>query len=124
MVEYHGLGRASCCPSFPAAAAAYQRHVGRTDERRQVGDSGQDPGASAVRSSPFAERLSWQSDGGNINVRQAAHLAYALHNEALAVVEDRAFDPAAAVRRLKAVDAMLGSEFAATFGALLDPGVD
>jgi hypothetical protein len=60
----------------------------------------------------------------DINVRQAAHLAYALHNEALAVVEDRPFDPIAAVRQLTAVDAMLGSEFTAIFGALLEPGVD
>ena len=56
----------------------------------------------------------------DIKVRQAAHLAYALHNEALAVVEDRGFDPIAAVQRLKAVDVMLGSEFSAIFGALLD----
>ena len=60
----------------------------------------------------------------DINVRQAAHLAYALHNEALAVVEDRGFDPVAAVQRLKAVDVMLGSEFSAIFGALLDRGVE
>jgi hypothetical protein len=57
---------------------------------------------------------------GDINVRQAAHLAYAFHNEALAVAERPAFDPFAAVRRLKAVDAMLSSEFSEIFGALLD----
>lgn len=48
---------------------------------------------------------------GDMSVRQAAHLAYALHNEALALVEGGSFDPTTVIRRLEAVDAMLSSEF-------------
>ncbi|MDF3071570.1 MAG: hypothetical protein K0R38_7171 [Polyangiaceae bacterium] len=57
----------------------------------------------------------------DISVRQAAHLAYALHNEALAVVEGGSFDAEAVARRLAAVDAMLGSEFTQLFNQVLTP---
>ncbi len=36
-------------------------------------------------------------------VRRAAHLAYALHNEALAVIEGRTFDGAKAMDKIRAV---------------------
>ncbi len=52
---------------------------------------------------------------GDPAVREAAHLAYALHNEALAVLEGRHFDPAEAIARVGAVDAMLGSKLAPNF---------
>jgi hypothetical protein len=60
----------------------------------------------------------------DINVRQAAHLAYALHNDALALVEGRHFDLEEATRRLRAVDAVFGSAFSDRFLALLgqNPG--
>lgn len=53
--------------------------------------------------------LGSQNDG-DIGVRQAAHLAYALHNEALALVEGGTFDPESVNRRLAAVDEMLFSQ--------------
>lgn len=59
---------------------------------------------------------------GDISVRQAAHLAYALHNEALAMLEGGSFDAEAATRRLTTVDEMLGSEFAPLFARILNHG--
>lgn len=37
-------------------------------------------------------------------IRLAAHIAYALHNEALAIAEGRSFDMNAALRRVAAID--------------------
>lgn len=62
-------------------------------------------------------------NGGDIGVRQAAHLAYALHNEALALVEGGTFDAEAVNRRLAAVDEMLGSQFTQLFSQVLNPPV-
>ncbi|MFO3707146.1 hypothetical protein ACI6Q5_19735 [Xanthomonas codiaei] len=45
------------------------------------------------------------------SVRAAAHLAYALHNDAEAVLQGRSFDPESEVTRLGAVDRMLGTRF-------------
>ena len=55
---------------------------------------------------------------GDASVREAAHLAYALHNEALALAEGRAFDLECAREKLRAVDAMLGCDLV---GRLKDP---
>ena len=41
---------------------------------------------------------------GNREVNIAAHLAYALHNEALAVLEGKSFDAAEALSKIQAVD--------------------
>ena len=41
-------------------------------------------------------------------VRVAAHLAYALHNEALAVLEGRSFDPSRAIEAIRRVDTEFG----------------
>jgi hypothetical protein len=60
---------------------------------------------------------------GDIGVRQAAHLAYALHNEALALVEGGTFDAEAVNLRLAAVDEMLGSQFTQLFSQVLNPPV-
>jgi hypothetical protein len=43
-------------------------------------------------------------------VRVAAHLAYALHNDALAVLEGKPFQVDAALARIKAVDRIVGKE--------------
>lgn len=48
-----------------------------------------------------------------MEVRIAAHLAYALHNEALAITEGRGFDIAAALRRVSAIDNILQVDEAA-----------
>ncbi|WP_229489157.1 hypothetical protein [Pseudoduganella namucuonensis] len=42
-----------------------------------------------------------------LDVRVAAHLAYALHNEALALVEGKGFDVNAALRKVAAIDNIL-----------------
>lgn len=42
-----------------------------------------------------------------MEVRMAAHLAYALHNEALAITENRSFDIHAALRKVSAIDNIL-----------------
>lgn len=52
---------------------------------------------------------------GDIAVRKAAHLAYALHNDALAVIEGKTFDPRAAIERVCVVDRMFGDNFAERF---------
>lgn len=49
---------------------------------------------------------------GEPPVRAAAHLAYALHNEALAVMEGRSFDAQKAEAAIARVDEMLGESFA------------
>ena len=49
------------------------------------------------------------------STRAAAHLAYSLHNEALAVLEGRDFDANAAVQAIAKVDAMFGENFAQRF---------
>lgn len=43
--------------------------------------------------------------------RAAAHLAYALHNHAIAVLEGRSFDPADAVAAIAHVDGLFGENF-------------
>jgi len=44
----------------------------------------------------------------DMSVRVAAHIAHALHNEALAVCEGKTFDLASAASKIKAVDGLLG----------------
>ncbi len=46
----------------------------------------------------------------DVNVRAAAHLAYALHNDALAVLDGGSFDTTEAARRVQAIDSILGTE--------------
>ena len=48
---------------------------------------------------------------GEPATRAAAHLAYALHNQALAVLEDKPFDTAEAVEAIAKVDKMFGENF-------------
>ena len=58
---------------------------------------------------------------GDPVVRRAAHLAYALHNEALAVTEGRSFSIEDALQKLAAVDAMFGESYVERFRAGLEP---
>ena len=44
-------------------------------------------------------------------VKAAAHLAYALHNQAEAILQGRTFDPQQAIESLNAVDRMLAKNF-------------
>ncbi len=54
------------------------------------------------------------------NLRLAAHLAYALHNEALAVMEsDGKFDIDATRERIRVAESIVGSKFADNGGHLL-----
>jgi hypothetical protein len=52
---------------------------------------------------------------GDPAVRRAAHLAYALHNEALAVLEGGTFDCSEAVKKISALDAMFQESFTSRF---------
>jgi hypothetical protein len=54
-------------------------------------------------------------NAGDPCVRRAAHLAYALHNEALAVIDGGTFDASRAVDKVRAVDRMFDESFAARF---------
>jgi hypothetical protein len=54
---------------------------------------------------------------GETVVREAAHLAYASHNEALAILENRSFDPADAIKKIEAVDRMFHETFAEHFAS-------
>ncbi|WP_440977211.1 hypothetical protein [Pseudoxanthomonas winnipegensis] len=58
----------------------------------------------------LAGYLGSQADA-DLSVRIAAHLAYALHNQAYAVLEGKPFDTQQALRALGAVDSMLGTEY-------------
>lgn len=57
--------------------------------------------------------------GSNVNadpsVRIAAHLAYALHNDALAVLEGNGFKAEEALKRVAALDSIFGVEMGAEF---------
>lgn len=44
-------------------------------------------------------------------IKAAAHLAYALHNQALAVLEGNSFNPTEAVEAIARVDQMFGENF-------------
>lgn len=48
---------------------------------------------------------------GDPSVRTAAHLAHALHNQALAVLEGRSFNSDEAVEAIARVDQMFGENF-------------
>ena len=50
-----------------------------------------------------------------LEVRVAAHLAYALHNEALAVIRGQAFDVHAARAKVRIIDGVLGVDEGAHF---------
>lgn len=47
----------------------------------------------------------------DLSVRIAAHLAYALHNQADAVLEGKPFDTQQALRGFGAIDGLLGTEY-------------
>lgn len=47
---------------------------------------------------------------GPLEVRVAAHLAYALHNEALAVIEGKCFDVPNALKNIERIDQILSVE--------------
>ncbi|MEA9566623.1 hypothetical protein [Xanthomonas sp. WHRI 8932A] len=47
----------------------------------------------------------------SLSIRAAAHLAYAMHNEAETVLRGGVFDPDSVVVRLGVVDQMLGTDF-------------
>lgn len=49
-------------------------------------------------------------NSAELPVRTAAHLAYALHNDALAVFNGESFEVGAALARIEAVDRILGAE--------------
>ncbi len=52
---------------------------------------------------------------GDPQVRIAAHLAYALHNEALAVLEGSTFDASRAVANIAAVDRLFSTKYSVRF---------
>lgn len=58
----------------------------------------------------LAEHLGSECDS-HPSIRAAAHLSYALHNEADAVMQGASFDVVQAVARLAAVDRMLATDF-------------
>ncbi len=62
---------------------------------------------------------SGSGDTGDVAVRHAARLAYALHNEALAVLEARHYDVHGAIARIGVLDAELGAELKPLFDKVL-----
>ena len=52
---------------------------------------------------------------GALEVRQAAHLAYALHNHALGVLEGKSFDVTESISGLAFADRVLGAGFIERF---------
>ena len=49
------------------------------------------------------------------STRVASHLAYALHNEALAVLEGKSFDIDKALRKIESIDKILGEDYSSHF---------
>jgi hypothetical protein len=70
----------------------------------------------------LSSHLGAQSDSP-LEVRNAAHLAHALHNLALASIEGNTVDVSAATRPLQAVDDMFGTDYSARLRALQADGV-
>jgi hypothetical protein len=70
----------------------------------------------------LAPHLGSQSDSPT-EVRNAAHLAHALHNLALASIEGREVDLKAALPPLLGVDKMFGTDYAARLGEIRGDGV-
>lgn len=62
----------------------------------------------------LAGHLGSKNEGDPV-VRRAAHIAYALHNEALAIAEGRSFSREDALGKLAAVDAMFGERYVERF---------
>lgn len=60
----------------------------------------------------------------DVPVSEAAHLAYALHNEALSIIEGGTFDGERAMAKIKAVDSMFNQNFASRFEAHLSDWSD
>ena len=56
----------------------------------------------------------------NAPVRAAAHLAYALHNQALAIIADEDFSVSSAIARIEHVESMLGSKYGTNFRSKLE----
>ena len=56
---------------------------------------------------------------GDIDARKAAHLAYALHNEALAVLDGKTYNEQYAISKVGAVDAMFNESFSSRFAGLV-----
>ena len=54
-------------------------------------------------------------NAGDMAVRQAAHLAYALHNQALATLDGKVFDVSEAIAQFGFADRVLGAGFAERF---------
>jgi hypothetical protein len=59
-------------------------------------------------------------NSADLAVREAAHLAYALHNEALAVLSGKHLDVEASLSRIRAVDRIFTENFLPRFQAHLD----
>jgi len=57
---------------------------------------------------------------GDMAVREAAHLAYALHNEALAVLDGKSFSEKQAISKIGVVDAMFNESFLPRFSGLVN----
>jgi hypothetical protein len=66
----------------------------------------------------LASAIGSQNDSP-IEVRFAAHLAYALHNEALAMIEGKSFDTEAALGKIEAIDGILKTEDGSKFAHFL-----
>ena len=58
-------------------------------------------------------------NSGPIEVRTAAHLAYALHNEALAMLEGRSINIQDALDKVRAIDGILNVNVGADFAVSL-----
>ena len=58
-------------------------------------------------------------NGGDMVVRQAAHLAYALHNQALAILDGKTFDVPESIDALKFSDTVLGAGFTEKFNKIV-----
>lgn len=56
---------------------------------------------------------------GDIAVREAAHLAYALHNDALTVLDGKSFNEKHAISKIGAVDTMFNERFSQRFAGLV-----
>ena len=57
---------------------------------------------------------------GELAVRQAAHLAYALHNQALDVLEGKTFDVKESISGLVFADRVLGAGFTERFSQIIN----
>ncbi|MCR8648272.1 hypothetical protein E4413_12060 [Leptospira interrogans] len=61
-----------------------------------------------------------RNENTKLELRQAADLAYAFHNDALAIIEGKSFDVKEAIEKIKEIDKILNSRFSENLTSMMN----